>query len=349
MADDAHSRRYARSELDREVAETAKARGTRTKHGPVFIVGMPRSGTKLLRGLLNQSSDVHILDIETDFFPFLVRWVRQHGEPLDAASFARLYGVMRNAPYFAHRNERVPFSWQQWRIWCDRFDAAGLFEGFVRYETDSPRERDLLWGDKSPGYIRHIDLLLENFPEARIVHIVRDVRDYCASIRKAWNKDVRRAAFLWARDVGAAHRRCQDDPRYLEVRYEDLLQVPELQMRRICEFLSIKFVDAMVRLKAPAENLGDATGSLEIVRDNFAKFTNKLTAREIRDIESLAFDTMSLLGFEPLHATRPRAMRPLELQLRRLGDGVRLASRGNGKFGIAERLRFHLAHGRFAH
>ena len=41
--------------------------------GPLFIVGMPRSGTKLLRGLLNQHPRIRIPDFETEFAPFLVR------------------------------------------------------------------------------------------------------------------------------------------------------------------------------------------------------------------------------------------------------------------------------------
>jgi hypothetical protein len=44
--------------------------------GPLFIIGMPRSGTKLLRGLLEQHPRVRVPTIETEFFPFLVRWAR---------------------------------------------------------------------------------------------------------------------------------------------------------------------------------------------------------------------------------------------------------------------------------
>ena len=49
--------------------------------GPLFIIGMPRSGTKLLRGLLEQHPRVRVPTIETEFFPFLVRWVQQRGIP----------------------------------------------------------------------------------------------------------------------------------------------------------------------------------------------------------------------------------------------------------------------------
>lgn len=317
--------------------------------GPIFIVGMPRSGTKLLRGLLNQSHGVRVLDIETDFFPFLVRWVSEHGQVRTSEDFAKLHAAMHSAPYFVHRVDRPPFSPEEWRRWCDKFDAAGLFEGFARYETGAQREQGVVWGDKSPAYIRHIDLLLAHFPDARVIHIVRDVRDYCVSISKAWGKDIRRAAHVWGRDVGIAHRLCQSDPRRcLQLRYEDLLQSPETQMRRLCEFLSIEFNDAMTRLNRPVEIRGDATGT-EIVQNNYGKFMERFSPREIRDIEQLAFDTMRMLGLRPVYAREHRVMSKMELKLRRIGDGVRLVARGRAKLGIAGALRFHFTHGRLAH
>jgi hypothetical protein len=349
MADGAHSVRFdqypASAIAGPPAGSEARPQGQR---GPVFIVGMPRSGTKLLRGLLNQSPGVHVLDIETDFFPFLVRWVRDHGPVQTGEQFARLHAAMRAAPYFAHRKANPPFLPEEWRQWCERHDAGGLFEGFVRYETHTSREQNHLWGDKSPAYIRHIELLLEHFPDARIVHIIRDVRDYCVSIRKAWSKDVRRAAYLWGRDVGTAHRLCQaDSRRCLQLRYEDLLRMPEQQMQRLCEFLSIDFVEAMTRLNQPVENRGDAIGSTEIIQNNFGKFMERLSPREIRDIESLAFDTMRMLGLRPMYARRQRTMGVAEQKLRRIKDGMRLLARAKN-FRIASALRFHLMQGRLA-
>ena len=64
----------------------------------LFIVGMPRSGTKLLRELLNQSPSIRIMDIETDFFPFLVRWIEAHGEPRDPESWEKNNLALRPAP-----------------------------------------------------------------------------------------------------------------------------------------------------------------------------------------------------------------------------------------------------------
>lgn len=317
--------------------------------GPLFIVGMPRSGTKLLRGLLNGHPRIRVPDAETEFFPFLVRWVREFGPPQDEEEFLRLYQVLRTTTYFTFRQaDRQPFSWQAWRSECaGRYDAAGLFEGFVRYETGASRHSGIIWGDKSPAYIRHLGLLLEHFPHARVVHLVRDVRDYCVSTRQAWHKDIRRAAYQWGLDVGAAHRLVQAHPtRCIEISYEDLVRSTETQMRRLSRLLRIDFSEAMLRLERPVEHRGDAAGSSEIVRDNFRKFSERLTRREIRQIESLAWDTMQLLGYRPLYATRQKHLGKLEQRLLRIKDAVTLVAGAARKRGLAGALRFHLSHAR---
>jgi hypothetical protein len=324
-----------------------------TGAGAVYIVGMPRSGTKHLRGLLNHSPGMRVLYIETNIYPFLARWVSEHGEPHEEGVFERLYEALRNAPYFSQRAADRPFSWQEWRQWCATCDAGGLFEGFVRYETGTRRDEHVMWGDKSPAYIRHIDLLLQHFPDARIVHIVRDVRDHCVSMRRAWHKDVRRAAYQWGRDVAAAHRTCIAQPqRCIEVSYENLLRTPQTELSRLCAFLDLQYSDAMTRLHKPAEPArggGRPEGATEIVQNNFGKYMQRLRPREIRDVESLAFDTMRALGMQPLYARRQRSMGRIEQTLRRLKDAVHLVSNARGKLGLGGALRFHLTHGRLAH
>jgi hypothetical protein len=317
--------------------------------GPVFIVGMPRSGTKLLRGLLNRHPRVRIPDIETDFFPFLVTWVAKNGEPATDAAFAELFEQMRGATYFTFRRDAQPFIWKEWQAHCPNFNAAGLFEGFIRYETGATRSDGVIWGDKSPSYVRHIKLLLDHYPAARVIHIIRDVRDYCVSMRQAWNKDIRRAAYQWGHDVGVAHPICvANSQRCIEIRYEELLQDPEPQMRRLSDFLGIEFTPEMTQLKRPAEQRGDATGQVEIVRTNFSKFGERLSAREVRDVEALAYDTMRLLGYSPTRATQQRRMLRVEQKIRRVRDAAHLVLRGARGRGFAHALKFHLSHVRLS-
>lgn len=318
--------------------------------GPLFVVGMPRSGTKLLRGLLSKHARIRILVAETDFLPFIEQWVERHGNPATAEAFERFAGELRAGNYFNYRPKVTPFRWQEWRAACNgHFDVSGLFEGFARYELDAERGSGVIWADKSPAYIRHIPLIMRHFPSARVVHIVRDVRDHCVSMRNAWGKDLRRSAWRWGREVLTAHRQCLAMPeRCLEVRFEQLLQDPELQMRRICLFLDLEFSADLTELSQSVEGRGYAAGRADIVRDNFRKFESRLTPKEIAAIESLAWNTMQELGYEPLRATRQVQLSPMMQHLLKLKDAAHLVGAGMQRKGIAAAIRFHTAHRRMA-
>ncbi|WP_218043107.1 sulfotransferase family protein [Steroidobacter gossypii] len=320
--------------------------------GPLFIVGMPRSGTKLLRGLLSNHPRLRVLAAETDFLPFMDTWVQRHGKPTTAEAFERFASDMSRANhYFNFRPAgRGPFRWQDWRSACNgNFGVSGLFEGFARYELDVRRGSGVIWADKSPAYIRHIPLLLKHFPTARIVHIVRDVRDHCVSMRKAWGKDIRRSAWRWGNDVLTAHRQCSNMPeRCLELKFEELLQDPEAQLRRICMFLDLEFFAGLAVLSQSVEQRGFAAGRNEIVRDNFSKFETRLTPRELLAIESLAWQTMQALGYKPVRAEQQATLSPFMQQLLKLKDGVHLVASGMSRRGVAAAVRFHATHRRMA-
>jgi hypothetical protein len=318
--------------------------------GPLFIVGMPRSGTKLLRGLLSKHSRIRILAAETDFLAFFEEWIERHGNPVSADAFESFSRELQAGNYFNFRRKARPFKWQEWRAACSgHFDVGGLFEGFARYELDAERGSGLIWADKSPAYIRHIPLILRHFPGARILHIVRDVRDHCVSMQKTWGKDLRRSAWRWGRDVLTAHRQCISMPeRCLEMSFEQLLQNPELQMRRVCLFLDLRFSSSLTQLAQSVEGRGDAAGRTDIVRDNFSKFESRLTRKEIESIEALAWNAMRAVGYKPLYATGQAQLSPMIQHLLKLKDAAHLVGAGVQRNGVLAAMRFHTAHRRMA-
>jgi hypothetical protein len=124
------------------------------------------------------------------------------------------------------------------------------------------------WGDKTPLNILGIRMIEDIFPSAQFVHIVRDPRAVALSIIKAaelssrireqsyaqaaerWNKSVRNARALALR-VGPK--------RYFEVRYEDLVRSPQRELQRVCAFLRLSYVPAMLAFHEGASKLGDLT------------------------------------------------------------------------------------------
>jgi hypothetical protein len=310
---------------------------------------MPRSGTKLLRTLLNRNPRVCVLERETELLPRLASWVAEHGPAVDEAAFAQVYEAVRLGSFFHYRHRASgDRGWHEWRAACaGRFDVAGLFEGLVRWDTGLERSSDRIWGDKSPSYITHLDLIQRIYPEAKVIHIVRDVRDYCASVRTAWRKDVRRAAHRWNEGVLAASRHCKRDPaRGIQVRYEDLTRMPRTELERLCAFLGIAFDERMLTLERALENFGNARGQAKIVADNAGKFTRVLRPAEIEGIEAIAWEGMCEFGYEPHLARGPRQLSAASLAVRKLRDGFVLALNDAGKRGRLRAALFHLGHHR---
>src|SRR5687768_2879742 len=86
---------------------------------PLFLVGMPRSGTKLLRGMLSEHSRIRFSEIETECFPY---WVSQWPRLMPNGSFEqfrRFYASSRKLPFFMQLAERgIKIDCREWFEAC---------------------------------------------------------------------------------------------------------------------------------------------------------------------------------------------------------------------------------------
>ena len=205
---------------------------------PFFIVGSARSGTTLLRVILNAHPEVTVPP-ESRFITEL--WRGSADVQVDA-----FLGALEKH--------------QQFRSWNLDIGLvkAELGSGTVRYadaieaayRAYAKRAGKLRWGDKTPRYVENIPFIAELFPGSRFVHLVRDGRDVALSYAKVpfGPKTVAKAASLWARRVllGVNEGRRLGDDRYREFRYEDLVDDAEGTTRKLCTFLGIEFVPDMM-------------------------------------------------------------------------------------------------------
>ena len=242
--------------------------------GPLFIIGMPRSGTKILRSLLNEHPQISILNIETEFLPYWVKKWHDFGELSNNDNFNSFYEKTIKLPYFFYRKKEGNLCCKKdWYNECLGYSPAEVFEALARHDTNTPYNSNKIWGDKSPSYIHHILLLKKLFPKSKFIHIIRDVRDYSLSIHHAWNKDPLRAAQRWSNDVADAReqgKKVAND--YMEIRYEDLLCSPKSELVKVCHFLEINFKSSMLTISVITEQVGDAKGFKTIKQDNKNKY-----------------------------------------------------------------------------
>ena len=308
--------------------------------GPVFVVGMPRSGTKLLRDLMNQHPMIAIPPVETELLP---RWADRwpsYGDLSDPAVFRAFHASEAGAAYFIYLREehQLQVHADEWYAACRGHGLADVFEALVRQTVRVPSEG--VWGDKSPGYVTRIPQIRRIWPHARFIHIIRDCRDYCLSMQSAWNKDPRRAAQRWADDVALALDAEQAaEGTVLRVHYEGLLGAPEDTMRGVLAHLGLDWDPACASLARPSENLGSTAGEARIVATNRDKWRQEMAPDLRASIEAIAGATLARAGYDVDQAGSER-LSLAERRMAQVRDGFHLVRFDAAERGWMGALRF---------
>ena len=171
----------------------------------------------------------------------------------------------------------------------------------------------------------HVPLLRELFPTARFIHIIRDVRDYCLSINKAWGKNMIRAAQRWCDDVQKFKLECCNlGDAYIEVKFEGLITEPELTLKKICNFLEIEFQTQMLSLAKPSENLGDAKGLKTIKKDNHHKYPYLMNPDLCRKLEMITAHILRSYEYAVDYSGNRKKVNKVKLLGYKILDGINL-------------------------
>jgi glycosyltransferase involved in cell wall biosynthesis len=250
-------------------------RGEQPKEVPApFIVGMGRSGTTLLRLMLDAHPDLAIPP-ETHFIPSAIKACRKSPEPREA-----FLQALTSYPMWEDHHIDIKLLRQKITA-IEPFDLGDALRTFYRLYAE--RFNKPRWGDKS-AYLPVMCLVQELLPEARFVHIIRDGRDVALSIKDLWwgPNSVKEAAKWWVSGIERARNQAPHLRWYLEVRYEDLVLDTESTLRRICDFIDLPWDETMLEYdKRAGERLAELTS---IVDPNTGRIT---TAEERRSIHSL--------------------------------------------------------------
>ncbi|HVS10833.1 MAG TPA: sulfotransferase, partial [Planctomycetota bacterium] len=222
--------------------------------------------------------------------------------------------------------------------------GARDFPGFVRrlYDELAAQRRKPLAGDKTPGYVRHLPLLAALFPEARIVHLIRDGRDVALSALEwatpskgpgrlpLWSEDPIAVCALWWRErveAGRREGRSLGPDRYLEVRYEDLVAEPERELARVTCFLGLDAAPEMLAFNRGKVRLEPALSAKKAWRSpmpGLRDWRRQMDPASAELFEVLAGETLEASGY-PTRGALPcsRAVRARARRARReLGETV---------------------------
>lgn len=233
--------------------------------GPIFIGGLDQSGKTPLRRMLSAQPEL-LLTRRTYMWS---RFYKKYGSLADPTNLERCLSAMlaQKAIQEMHPNPQKL---------CRDFSRGpktyeSLFELFHRQNLERTGKRR--WGDQLGFVERFADVILPAYPDARMIHMIRDPRDRFAGGENHIHPLRGKIGWLTARWKFSARLAQHNSQRYrnqyLVIRYEDLMQNTEKTLRRICAFLNEDYLPAMLEVPIKEQN-----------RDQEERFTDREDRQE---------------------------------------------------------------------
>jgi hypothetical protein len=279
---------------------------------PIFIVGCPRSGTTLLQLMLHAHPAIAIPP-ENRFLLELYDRRDQFGDLRERHNRRKVAKFIVKRRRSKVRDYGLNPSRTKRRI-VQAAPTVGSAAGVV-FRSYAARFGKRRWGDKRPAYIQRLDTVLRMFPEAQVIHIVRDGRDCVSSLKRMpwWDGGSMVAIWTWRSAIvnGRRARARLSPDSYIEMRYEDLVTAPEDELRRLCDFLGEEFSEAMLEPQRVADvAVPDRkvwhTRTYQAVDDKaMQRWRNDLEPWELDLFEFVAAPQMRLHGYELSRGRRP--------------------------------------------
>lgn len=290
-----------------------------------FIIGCPRSGTYLLSNILDQSGQIAI-PTETHFIPLFDRYAFLAGDLQSSNARTRLLKAIYSFLEIWLTRAEIERNFDE-MLQHSLLATHGDFEQIIRenhsyaetvhaiYERYATLKGVEHYGDKS-AFFQHIPLERIDYAvnhQAKFIHIVRDGRDVCLSWMKLsmGPENLAIAARAWRKHIAGKRQWGALHPdRYCEIRYEDLLENPEHETRRICEFIGIEFKPEMLQFhqgemaQAIANSSTHAMLGKPIDSTNREKWRSLMTSEDLAFFEWLAGKELAKTGY-PINAPPP--------------------------------------------
>ena len=281
-----------------------------TNRLPFFILGAQRSGTTMLRLMLNTHSNLAVPH-ETGFIVPFYQKLSNYMPLSDNSNLERIVSDIGNSKHVIkgkHIKNRQRLLSMQVESYADLVDAI-----MMQCAQEAGKQR---WGDKTPSYTTDLDILWRLFPGCKFIHLVRDGRDVLLSQRKlSWgSKNTVRLAEDWRWKTTLCHKVGSVLPAgcFLEIRYEDLITNTEEKLRTICEFLGEPFEKSLLeyhvnaKSSVPSASLQWHENSIRPPDpDKLYAWKSKLSIADRVIFEQVAGPTLELFNYEieNLHST----------------------------------------------
>lgn len=280
--------------------------------GPIFITGLTRSGKTLLSVMLASHPEIAISRLEPRMWD---RFYGQFGNLAQRDNFERCLTAMLSNGSVQALIHHEPDYFRR-KFWEGEPTYGRLFALFYKdYAEQLGKSR---WGDHSQQTERYAEAIFANYPTARMIHMIRDPRDWYTFLTPRRGRDgfkkragqVGRDIARWLHSVSLAERNQAQYPnKYKIVRYEALVSQPEKTLLEICIFLGEASTPTSLMLEGlrgfREKDNCPKYGSVSTT--HIGRFREAMSEREIAFVQGLARKVMTVYHYD---------LEPIQLSLR---------------------------------
>ena len=288
-----------------------------TKKQPIFIFGSPRSGTSLVRELLNQHPNLYVILPETCFIDWTSKFWKKSRKPEHL-----IVNLTRQFSKIGLEIKETDINILLEQI-SDNCSLGEIIDLIISQNLEPIHTR---WVEKSPFHVWYLDLLYQFFPQGKFIHCIRDGRDCVASMQRMGSNSVitnsilidnkiKNSSFsgisnwgllgdtsLWKYSIsqGISLSRQIPPQSILHLHYEEMVTNPKVKLEQLCQFLEEKnYVEKMLNLRYRNSSYGCdqspiTSQSIEIWKQVFtehqAELIQYMMASELKELRYLEND-----------------------------------------------------------
>lgn len=285
---------------------------------PIFMIGTQRSGSNLLRLMLDQLPEI-AAPHPPHFLQRMMPLVAAYGDLTDDTNFSQLVeDVCRLV-------ELNPVPWEL--VTLDRHDIAKrcrerslIAATCAVYDAYGEARNARTWCCKSLANIAYLDAIDAYVPDAQYIYLYRDGRDVAVSFLKAvvGEKHFYHIAKDWAdtQQLALDHRQKISPERFFSLSYEALTSDPAASVRSLCKFLKVEYTETILEFHkseeaaraAASSNLWENVSN-PLMRNNTSKYLKEANVADVRIFESVAGHVLDALGYARAYLPRGRELR----------------------------------------
>ncbi len=262
----------------------------------IFIIGSGRSGTSLIQAILNAHSKISSPPEFHFFKHYIANPLRQHLNQIE--NIEHLESFLLRDKKIQRLDIDVQQVLQPYKSGKSPFDFASVYKSYMSNYLQRMQKK--CFADGTPENIFYLTYISSIFPEAYIIHTLRDPRDVVLSMKKAgYNQGEDISAEKLATLIHKGYMQVQKckhlfKNRLIVIKYEDLIDQIDEMVQRLCSFLDIEFEQEMIHFNKSAsqvfsreESQWKSNLTKPIMKGNYGKWKQQLSAKDVLITENI--------------------------------------------------------------